>query len=167
MARLNLREGPVKTLLRRLEQNGLVSRAGNTGHILTDAGKEWNHKIRIRMIDFKEVRARSVSLTEFAYGIQLRNLATLVETGIEQRDRALLAGAAGATTLIFERGRLTVPSVSKRVVDKKTFEDLLSDFKLEEGDILIVGMGHTPADAQRGAFNASLSLLLKSSEDKE
>jgi hypothetical protein len=107
-----------------------------------------------------------VSLAEFAYGIQLRNLAKLVETGIEQRDRALLAGAAGATTLIFEGGRLTVPSVSKRVVDKKTYEDLLSDFKLEQGDILIVGMGHTPADAQRGAFNASLSLLLELGKDK-
>lgn len=165
MTRLNLREGPVKTLLRRLEQNGLMLRVGNRGHKLTNAGKERSTKIRQRIIDFKEVKVPSLSLAEFAYGMQLRNLAGLVESGIEQRDRALLVGGAGATTLIFEGGDLRVPSVSKKVIDKKTLKDLLSGFKLQEGDILIVGMGHTLADAQRGAFNAALSLLLKLGEN--
>jgi len=166
MTRLNLKEGPVKTLLRRLEQNGLIVRVGNKGHTLTNSGKEWITKIRQRIIDFKEVKVPTLSLTEFAYGVQLRNLAGLVKSGIEQRDRALLVGGAGATTLIFEGGDLRVPSVSKKVVDKKTLKVLLSDFKLQEGDILIVGMGHTRADAQRGAFNAALSLLLKLGESK-
>jgi hypothetical protein len=161
MTRLDLKEGPVKTLLRRLEQNGLMIRVGNRGHTLTSAGKAWNDRIRQRIIDFKEVKVPALSLAKFAYGIQLRNLSAFVESGIEQRDRALLVGGAGATTLIFESEALRVPSVSKKVVDKNTLKDLTSVFKLQEGDILIVGMGHTPADAQRGAFNAALSLLLK------
>jgi hypothetical protein len=161
MTRLDLKEGPVKTLLRRLEQNGLMTRFGNRGHTLTNAGKAWNNKIRQRIIDFKEVKVPALSLAKFAYGIQLRNLATFVESGIEQRDRALLVGGAGATTFVFEDGELKVPSVSKKVVDRNTLKDLLSAFRLKEGDILIVGMGHNAGDAQRGAFNAALSLLLK------
>jgi len=161
MTRLNLKEGPVKTLLRRLEQNGLMIRVGNKGHTPTNTGKAWNDKIRRRIIDFKEVKVPALSLAKFAYGIQLRNLAGFVESGIEQRDRALLVGGAGATTLVFKDGDLRVPSVSQKAVDKNTLKDLLSVFKLQEGDILIVGMGHTPTDAQRGAFNAALSLLLK------
>jgi hypothetical protein len=161
MTRLDLKEGPVKTLLRRLEQNGLMARVGNRGHTLTNAGKTWNNKIRQRIIDFKEVKVPALSLAKFAYGIQMRNLASLVESGIEQRDRALLVGGAGATTLVFEDGELKIPSVSRKVVDRNTLKDLLSVFKLQEDDILIVGMGHNPGDAQRGAFNAALSLLMK------
>jgi predicted transcriptional regulator len=161
MKELNLKEGPVKTLLKRLEQNNLLTRIGNKGHMLTDKGKEWNNKIRKTIVDFKEVQAAGVSLTEFAYAIQLRGISGLINSGIEQRDHALLAGGSGATTLTFETGLLKVPSVSGKVLHKKTLRGLLIEFKLEEGDILIVGMGHTRSDAQRGAFNASLSLLLR------
>jgi predicted transcriptional regulator len=161
MKELNLKEGPVKTLLKRLEQNALLTRIGNKGHMLTGKGKEWNSRIRESIVDFKEVRAPGVSLTEFAYAIQLRGISGLIDSGIEQRDHALLVGGSGATTLTFEAGLLKVPSVSARVLDKKTLKGLLSEFKLREGDILIVGMGHTRSDAQRGAFNAALSLVLR------
>jgi hypothetical protein len=161
MDKVNLKEGPAKTLIRRFEQNGLVVRVGNIGHVLTPKGKEWNGKVRAWIVDFKEVNAPSISLTESTYGIQLRGFSTLVESGIEQRDHALLAGAIGATTLVFERGALKVPSVSDKVLDKNSVKELLSEFKLQEGDILIVGMGRTPPEAQRGAFNAALSLLLR------
>lgn len=125
MRDLGLKEGPTKTLLKRLEQNKLVVRVGNKGHILTDKGRQWNHRIREQIVDHKEVLAPGISLAESAYGMQLRNAATHVESGIEQRDRALLAGAIGATTLIFEEGALRVPSVSDKVVDKKTLKGLL------------------------------------------
>jgi hypothetical protein len=166
MDEMNLKEGPAKTLIRRFEQNGLVARVGNKGHLLTAKGKDWNGRIRSWIVDFKEVSAPSVSLTESAYGIQLRGLSNLVETGIEQRDHALLAGAIGATTLVFEEGVLKVPSVSDRVLQKKTVKGLLSEFKLKERDILIVGMGRSRSEAQRGAFNAALSLLLRINSDQ-
>ena len=166
MEKMNLKEGPAKTLIRRFEQNELVIRVGNTGHVLTAKGKEWNSRIRSWILDFKKVNPSSVSLGESAYGIQLRGLSSLVESGIEQRDYALLAGAIGATTLVFERGALKVPSVSNKVLEKKIMKELLSEFNLQEGDILIVGMGRTPSEAQRGAFNAALSLLLRGSNNQ-
>jgi hypothetical protein len=161
MEKLNLKEGPAKTLIRRFEQNGLVTRVGNVGHVLTTKGKEWNDRIRSWIVDFKEVSAPSVSLTESAYGIQLRGLSGLVQSGIEQRDHALLAGAIGATTLVFEKETLRVPSVSNKSLDKKAMRQLLYEFKLQEGDIVIIGMGRSPSEAKRGAFNAALSLLLR------
>jgi hypothetical protein len=161
MKNLNLKEGPVKTLLKRLEQNGLVMRVGNQGHTLSGEGKAWNHRLRERIVENKKVHAPGVSLTEFAYGIQLRALADLVASGIEQRDLALLVGATGATTLTFQGGALRVPSVSGKALGKETLKELLSEFKLQDGDIVIVGMGRTPSDALRGAFNAALSLLVK------
>ncbi|WXG47502.1 MAG: DUF4443 domain-containing protein [Candidatus Atabeyarchaeum deiterrae] len=161
MKQLDLKEGPVKTLLRRLEQNKLVQLVGNRGHVLTDGGKTWNREVRARIVDFKEVHAPGVSFAEFAYAIQLRGSASFVESGIEQRDQALLVGAIGATTLVFEKGELKVPSVSMRVVDRKTVRELVLEFRFEEGDTLIVAMGNTPSRAQRGAFNAALSSLLK------
>lgn len=164
MKNLNLKEGPIKTLLKRLEQNGLVTRLGNRGHVLSGEGKVWNHRLRERIVESKEVHAPGVSLTEFAYGIQLRGLADLVASGIEQRDLALLVGATGATTLTFQGGALKVPSVSGKALDKKTLKELHSEFRLQDGDIVIVGMGRTSSDALRGAFNAALSLLVKFEE---
>lgn len=164
MKKLNLKEGPIKTLLKRLEQNELVTRVGNKGHTLSGEGKAWNQRLRQRIIENKEVHAPGVSLTEPAYGIQLRGLVDLVASGIEQRDLALLVGATGATTLTFQDGALKVPSVSGRVLGKNTLKELYSEFKLQEGDILIVGMGRTYSDALRGAFNAALSLLVKVEE---
>jgi DNA-binding MarR family transcriptional regulator len=161
MKELNLKEGPIKTLLRRLEQNKLVSRIGNKGHILTQEGRRVNRKIREHIVDHKQVKAPSISLSESAYGMQLRGVAAQIETGIEQRDQALLVGATGATTLIFKDNALKIPSVSDRVIDKKTLKGLLQEFNVEDEDILIVGTGQDPSDAQRGAFNAALSLLLR------
>jgi hypothetical protein len=161
MDKINLKEGPAKTLIRRFEQNDLVNRVGNIGHILTAKGKEWNRRIRTWIVDFKEVSAPSISLSDSAYAIQLRGMSGLVESGIDQRDHALLAGAVGATTLVFEKGVLKVPSVSNKVLDKKTMRELISEFKLQEGDIVIIGMGRSPPEARRGSFNAALSLLLR------
>jgi hypothetical protein len=161
---LTLKEGPTKTLFKRLEQNGLLTRIGNKGHALSEEGKAWNHRLRERIVENKEVHAPGVSLNEFAYGIQLRGLADLVASGIEQRDLALLVGATGATTLIVQRGALKVPSVSGKALDKETLKELTSKFRLRDGDIVIVGMGRTPSDALRGAFNAALSLLVRLEE---
>jgi len=161
MKSLSLKEGPIKTLLKRLEQKGLVKRIGNKGHALSVEGRAWNQRLRERIVENKEVHAPGVSLNEFAYGIQLRGLADLVASGIEQRDLALLVGATGATTLTFQGGTLKVPSVSGRALDKETLKELNSKFRLEDGDIVIVGMGRTPSDALRGAFNAALSLLVR------
>jgi hypothetical protein len=164
MKNLHIKEGPIKTLLKRLEQNGLVTSVANRGHILSEEGRAWHQRLRERIVQNKQVRVPGLSLKESAYGIQLRGLADLVASGIEQRDLALLVGASGATTLTFQGGALKVPSVSGEALDKETLKELNSEFRLQDGDIVIVGMGRTPSDALRGAFNAALSLLVKLDE---
>jgi hypothetical protein len=164
MKNLNIKEGPIKTLLKRLEQNGLVTSVANRGHILSEEGRAWHQKLRKRIIRNKQVQVPGLSLKESAYGIQLRGLADLVASGIEQRDLALLVGASGATTLTFQGGALKVPSVSGEALDEETLKELNSEFRFQDGDIVIVGMGRTPSDALRGAFNAALSLLVRLDE---
>ncbi|NYT12347.1 MAG: DUF2111 domain-containing protein [Methanomassiliicoccales archaeon] len=84
-------------------------------------------------------------------------MAHLIALGCDQRDEAVRAGAAGATTLVFRDGELSFPGDSQHP-PKEQLRPLVEAFEIEENDVIIVGSGLSYDVAERGAVSASLAL---------
>jgi hypothetical protein len=74
---------------------------------------------------------------------------------------AIMAGAKGATTLIFSKNRLTMPGAEKDVFkDNVTIRNLLlSKLSPKEGDVIIIGSADEKIRAEFGVKMATLQLL--------
>jgi hypothetical protein len=85
-------------------------------------------------------------------------------TCFKQRDTAIKAGALGATTLIFSRNKLTMPSVERKDVFKgisSIHEMLASKLHPKENGIIILGSGENKRLAELGAKMAAFELLTR------
>jgi hypothetical protein len=84
-----------------------------------------------------------------------------VKTGVEQRDAAIKVGALGATTLIFNRGKLRMPLADEDVSpkDSKVHSLLISELQPSDNDIVIIGSANDESTAEIGALAAVLETL--------
>jgi len=91
-------EGSVRTLLKHLKMQGLVS-STNEGTRLTEKGKALSLELLQSIPSEANMPKCSIALGRFNYVVLLRNYAFVIKSGIEQRDAAIKIGALGATTL--------------------------------------------------------------------
>ena len=71
-----------------------------------------------------------------------------------------MAGAKGATTLIFTKKRLTMPSTEEDAPKGDvSILAALSKLSLNEGDVIIIGSADEKIKAELGAKTAALELL--------
>ena len=154
-AELRLGEGTVRNLLRRLAEEGLVS-STRRGVALTADGERLLAELR-SVIRGRPVPRSRLTVGEHNYAVLVKGGASKVRLGVEQRDRALISGALGATTLVVVEGGLKAPALTDVV------EDRLSDAILElgpaDGDAVVVGTGGSPFWAEIGAYSAGLKML--------
>lgn len=154
--KLRLGEGTTRTLVRRLRGSGLlgISRGGMT---LT----EWGHSALVELkklmfaMEFPEM---SITVESRNYAVLVRDASGSVDKGIEQRDAALIAGADGATTLVYDGEKLVMPGVMVEV-DSAIAKHIVDAFKPGRGDVIIIGSARDPLDAEIGAKSAALKLL--------
>jgi hypothetical protein len=105
-----------------------------------------------------------LTVGSFNVAVLVRDAASVVKTGLEQRDTAIKAGAPGATTLIFSRNKLTMPSVEEKDILKgisSIHEMLVSKLHPKENDIIILGSGENKRLAELGAKMAASELLTR------
>jgi len=88
----------------------------------------------------------------------VKGVSDLVDKGIEQRDEAIKVGTDGATVLVFEDGELVLPE-DLGGVEEEVGSELLDNFELSDGDVVIIGTGNSVLDAERGAWAAADSLM--------
>ena len=160
---LKIGEGATRTLVDKLREAGLVE-ISRSGCFLTKKGEElWE--------DFKSIFPRKIRLnksdltvSDCNVAVQVKGYGNRVKFGIKQRDAAIKVGASGATTLIYTRNRLILPSVSENVSRDfpKTFNQITRLMKLEDGDAVVIGSADNWEKAEYGALAAALSLV----EDK-
>jgi hypothetical protein len=157
---LLLGEGTTRTLLERLKAQKLVA-VERKGCTLTLKGKGlW--KALHEALPRKAVLAESsLTVGSFNVAMLVKQGAKKVKSGLEQRDAALMAGARGATTLVYRRGKLTVPPDYREVA--KGFPEvsrMIVDLLLpEENDAIVVGSAETVEKAEYGGLAAALSLI--------
>ena len=162
---LGLGEGATRTLLKHLKNEALIE-GSRHGIVLSEHGKKLFSNLRSKISEGIEVPNSPLTVGPFNIAVLVRDAAHGVKRGVEQRDTAIKAGALGATTLIFSRSKLTMPSSEEDVFEgvSSIRDMLLSRLNPKENDVIIVGSGETKSSAEIGAKMAALELLKIESE---
>ena len=150
---LRIGEGSVRTVLNQLKKRDLIT-SSRGGHTLTTKGRHTLGK----PLEFVKVDAGDLTVGEVDVATVVRGAADRVKRGIEQRDEAIKAGAAGATVLIFKAGKLQFPDSFFKV--EKKFEKSIKTLGLRSGDVVIIGTGKDVAKAEAGARAAARTLVI-------
>ncbi|MBS7612918.1 hypothetical protein KEJ48_01520, partial [Candidatus Bathyarchaeota archaeon] len=157
---LGLGEGTTRTFVKRLKNEGLVeiSKAGIT---LSNFGQKIFVNLSSRISGRIEIPKSPLTVGPINVAVLVRNAATSIRYGVEQRDAAIKAGALGATTLIFTKNRLIVPGVNEDVLQnvQPIYDTLISTLKPSENDVIIIGTAREKRAAELGALTAALELL--------
>ena len=164
---LELGEGATRTLLKHLKKEGLIE-GSRHGITFSEYGKKLFSNLRSKISEGIDVPNSPLTVGPFNIAVLVRNMAHGVRRGVEQRDTAIKAGALGATTLIFSRSKLVMPSSEEDVFKgiSSIYDMLVSKLNPKENDVIIVGSGENKPSAEIGAKMAALELLKFESENR-
>ncbi len=150
---LDLGEGSVRTLLRKLSRQGLIE-SSQRGHVLSERGQKLVEELSEA---FSEVH--SVGRVEGfpAYALVVKNPPEF--KSIELRDEAIRFFAKGAMILLVKNGEVVFPEDARPL--KETMPELaekLSVLRPGEGDMVVVTWAENPADAMKSAYHVAVFL---------
>ncbi|MCK4756902.1 MAG: hypothetical protein KAS67_00455 [Thermoplasmata archaeon] len=163
-ARLDLGEGSSRGLISHIEELGLVTQM-EEGLKLSKRGTRYLNDIGFRTL---ALVVHDLTVDEHDFAIRLSGMAGLIKDGIRERDEAMMAGASGATTLLFRGKKLMLPDhfdLDKKM--PKIARAFRENFELEDGDAVLIGTGDSEARAEDGAFAAASGLLMLRQEELE
>ncbi len=157
---LGLGEGVTRTLVKHLKNEGMIE-VSKYGIALSEYGRKLLSDLRSKISEGIEIPPSHLTVGPFNIAVLVRNTAHEVKSGVEQRDTAIKAGALGATTLIFSRNKLTMPSNEEDVFKgiSSIHDMLVSKLNPKENDVIIVGSGENKKLAEIGTKTAALELL--------
>jgi len=157
---LEVGEGAVRTVIDRLRDAGLIATT-KAGCALTNKGlrlwKEYKSVFKKKI----EIGKNELTLAKHNFVILVKNHMHKVKAGVEQRDAAVMAGAKGATTIMFKEGRLIIPSVSTDVAEDfpNAANQIFRLLEPEENDVIIIGSADDLGKAEYGTLGAAWTLL--------
>ena len=157
---LNVGEGTVRTILDRLKNAGLVviSRDGCT---LTSEGLRLLREYGLIFKKRIELGKNELALADYNFAILIKDRGHKVKSGVEQRDAAVMAGAKGATTVIFKGRRLRIPSVTDDVAEDfpNAANQMVRLLEPEENDVIIIGSADSLRKAEYATLAAAWTVL--------
>lgn len=156
---LQLGEGEIRTLVKHLKNEGLIE-VSNLGISLSPNGRRLLSGLKALVSEPLEVPSTPLTVGPFNVAVRVTGMRDHVEYGLEQRDAAVMAGAKGATTLIFTKNRLVMPGTNEDIPkSNQSALASLSKLGLSEGDVIIIGSAKEKINAELGARAAALELL--------
>jgi predicted transcriptional regulator len=160
--KLGLGEGAVRTIIKHLSASGFVDLA-KEGCVLTQRGMTLYNSLRSKLSEIHPVDARQLAMDRASASVLIRNSGAIVRRGIEQRDAAIRAGASGACTLVYRKGKLVMPKGEREEWTLGShdllFEDLRKLFAPREGDVITIVSAPDIGLAEHCAIAAALTLL--------
>lgn len=150
---LNLGEGTVRTLLKKLSSIELVE-SQQKGHLLSEKGIKVLQEISKLFSEPLEVTPVEGFVT---YALAVKNPPEF--RSIELRDEAIRFFAKGAMILTVQNGEIVFPEDGRPL--KETLPELSEDLKklhIENGDLVIVTWAENKADALKSLIHVALSL---------
>ncbi len=155
MKKLELTEASTRSLMKKLAAAKFV-KTTTKGISLNKEGQSFVGKI-------KSVLAgpAPINFGGFSIAFRISNSASMINFGLEQRDAAIRAGAAGCLVLVYRGNKLILPGgegMENVYID--IFNGVSQNFKLVEGDAVIVAFANTKRQAELGAWAAAKTLLL-------
>jgi hypothetical protein len=142
-----------------LKSGGLI-KTSKKGCELTEKGRVLFKELRRRIAKIHKIEAGRLAVGEHAVAVLVRGAGKRVKRGVEQRDAALLAGAVGATTIIYRGGKLRAPAISEDLGKDhpELARKLLSVFEPKDNDVIVIGSADEETAAERGAEAAAYTL---------
>jgi predicted transcriptional regulator len=157
---LGVGDGAIRTIVKRLKDADLIV-TSKGGTQLTPKGIEVWSKFLELFPQRTEIERTELTNSPFSYAFLVRNSRDKIDTGIEQRDAAIMGGARRAIAIACQDGHLIINSVSGII--EKAFPDaarkIQRNLRIEENDVVIIAGADTPLKARRGAFAAAWVLI--------
>lgn len=160
-ARSGLREGPARTILKKLREDGYAE-ANASGCYLTKQGTRVYEGLRARLSSPALVEGSKLTVGEFQVGLDVRGGGKAVQSGLEQRDSAVRLNAAGATTFVIRDGKFAIPGGSpdcEKDFPGRVWYNLREKLKPKNGDAVVLCGAKNETTAKLGALAAALTLL--------
>jgi len=160
-ARAGLGEGAVRTVLKRLHEEGLTD-ADASGCHLTRGGMEAYSSLIKKISPMTTIEGSRLTMGAAQVAVSVRDGGDLVRSGIEQRDSAIGLGAAGATTYVVRGSRFTIPGGSddcEKDFPSRSWKVLRERLRPKDGDAVILCGSDKEETAELGALSAALTLL--------
>jgi len=154
--RIGVGEVSMRTIVEYLRKQGLIE-IKQTGIRITRKGQELISRVPLQTYSLE---SQSMTLGDASVAVQVKNVGHKVGSGLEQRDRALLAGAKGATTVVVRKGELIIPvdyNLDTELPDAAA--EIRRLFDLEENDVIIIGTSVDLQKAEEGALSAAFELI--------
>lgn len=157
---LSIGEGAARTLALRLRQSGLTGSI-RAGMFLTSKGRRFAEDLFGAIPSQCKMGPCSIASNRHNHAILMRGYAAGIGNGIAQRDYAIMYGASGATTLVFENGRFVFPDEAADCLsdDPKARDTLLEKLRPGNGDLVIIASADDPFMAEISAINSALQTL--------
>jgi predicted transcriptional regulator len=158
--KLNVGDGAVRTIISRLRDAGLIETT-KEGCNLTKKGMEIRQQFEALFPRQMDLPKSELSESEFNHAFLVKNSGAKVQSGIDQRDAAIIAGARKALIIVYRKGHLCIESVCDNVekMYPKAAGQILCELKPQENDVIVVAGADSALKAKRGAFAASWSLI--------
>jgi hypothetical protein len=160
---LALGEGSIKTLVKHLKMKGLIQ-STKRGTTMTEKGRKISSEILSLIPTETTIPKCSIALGKFNYAVLVKGFSFAVKLGIEQRDEAIRIGALGATTLLFDDGKFTMPSITNYdslKSESHIYRLLIDKLNPEQDDIIIIGSDNEDRRiAELAAKNAVLKTIM-------
>jgi len=157
---LRIGEGATRTLINRLKDAKIIV-ATKPGCSLTNKGEEIWKKLQSIFPQKVKLEKSELSLAPYEIAMLVRDCGHKVGSGMRQRDAAVMAGAEGATTLVFRGQKLILPTVSEDVAQDFpiAFNQISGLLELKENDAVVVSSAETLEKAEYGALAAAMALI--------
>ncbi len=158
--KLNVGDGAVRTIISRLKEAGLIE-TSKVGCNLTKKGLDIWRQFEEIFPKRVEIPRSELSESEFNFAFLVKNCGQKVESGIDQRDAAIIAGARKALVIVFKNDHLRIESVSDCIEKQypKAANLILKELAPKNDDVIIIAGADSSLKAKRGAFAASWSLI--------
>ena len=134
--RAGLGEGAIRTVIKRLKVEGLV-KTRPQGCELTPRGREAYSEVKKMIPVITELPRTNLTVGRVQVALVVKGRSEGVKSGIEQRDAAIRAGAAGATTYVIRGSKFQIPGSStdcERDFPGKVWSKIREELHPDDGD---------------------------------
>ena len=156
-----LGEGSIRTILAKLDGYGLIN-SSRSGRSLTLDGEKVKERLD-KIIRIADVGTLSITKAPYNVAVKVKGGAEKVNTGMEQRDAAIKAGARGAITITVREGSIIIPGFGPDVDVREKYPDdavkLIKILEADDGDAIIIGSEILRQKADEAAWLGASTLL--------
>lgn len=159
--RVGLGEGATRTLLRKLREGGLI-KVTKEGCSLTEKGRRTYRSAKRALPGLVSLGSTELTVGSRQTAVLARGVSRSVKRGIEQRDAAIKAGAAGATTYVISGSKFQIPAGSKdceKDFPHGVWNRLREELEPRDRDVVIMCGSSDELTSKIGAISAALTLL--------